>query len=355
MTLKAKIDPTKFKSIVDGKEINLNFLTNSNGIEVAFTNFGQRLVSLKVPDKNGNFDDIVLGFSTIEEYVLNRENYFGATIGRFGNRIANGKFSIENEKFNLLTNNGNNHLHGGKKGFHNVVWDTEQCMSNEITFFRTSRDMEEGYPGNLKIKVKYRLTDTNELIIEYLATTDKTTIINLTHHSFFNLKGEGNGSINDHSLMINANHYTPINQNLIPTGQIDQVKGTVFDFTSKKLIGRDLKKENQQLIYGNGYDHNFVLNRSTENSIPLAAKVSESITGRTLEVYTNEPGLQFYGGNFLDGSTVGKNGKPHVHQSGFCLETQHFPDSPNQLNFPSTLLKPGEEYGSTCIYKFGVV
>jgi len=352
--LKSKIDPKQFESVTEGNATKLYVLTNKNGLEATFTNYGQRLVSLMVPDKNGLFEDVVLGFSSLGPYKTPKGNYLGATIGRYGNRIANGAFSIAGETYKLATNNGKNHLHGGVKGFNNVVWNANQINTNEIEFTRISPDMEEGYPGNLNVRVHYTLTDDNELQINYYATTDKPTIVNLTHHSFFNLAGEGNGEVNQHLLLINADFYTPVDQNLIPTGAISKVKGTPFDFTSMKPIGQDLETENQQLQYANGYDQNYVLNKTPMNKqgLVLAAKVIEPNSGRIMEVYTNEPGIQFYESNFLDGSIVGKSGKAYIFRGAFCLETQHFPDSPNQANFPSTLLNPHETYKSTCIYTF---
>ncbi len=347
-----------FNSTIDGKQVALYTIKNINGVSATFTNYGQRLISLMVPDKNGKFKDVVLGFNTLREYISADEKYFGATIGRYGNRIAKGKFSINQEEYHLATNNGVNHLHGGNKGFNSIVWNAKQMADNEIEFSRISPDMEEGYPGNLMVKVHYVLTDDNQLVIKYKASTDKPTIVNLTHHSFFNLTGEGNGTINNHLLMINANKYTPVDETLIPNGELALVTNTPFDFTTSKPIGRDLTINNQQLDFGKGYDHNFVLNKDLPKNVDglvLAARVTEPISGRVMEVYTDEPGLQFYGGNFLDGKAVGKSGKPYNFRDAFCLETQHFPDSPNQPHFPSTLLIPDEEYNSTCIYKFSVV
>lgn len=352
--LKSKIDPNHFESVTDNQLTKLCVLKNKNGLEATFTNYGARLVSLIVPDKNGIFDDIVLGFSNIKEYKTKRGGYFGATIGRYANRIANGEFSIEGKAYKLATNSGKNHLHGGAQGFNNMIWKANQTNTNEIEFNRISPDMEEGYPGNLKLSVRYTLTDTNELQINYTATTDKPTVVNLTNHSFFNLEGEGNGNVNNHLLMINADSFTPINQDLIPTGDLAKVKDTPFDFTSLKPIGLNLNTDNPQLDYAKGYDHNYVLNKTPKNKqgLVLAAKVLEPNSGRIMEVYTNEPGIQFYESNFLDGSAIGKSGKPYVFRGAFCLETQHFPNSPNQANFPSTLLKPNETYTSTCVYKF---
>ena len=348
------IDSIDFKGNIANEDVGFFTIQNKHGIEASFTNYGQRLISLFVTDRDGAMKDIVLGFSSLVDYNNSNEKYFGATIGRYANRIAKGKFKIEGETYTLVTNNGENHLHGGPDGFHNVVWTTNKISENEIEFTRVSPDMEEGYPGNLNVKVNYKLTDDNKFEIRYFASTDKQTIINLTHHSFFNLKGEGAGDINDHVLMINAHHYTPIDAGLIPNGEIVKVVGTPFDFTIPKPIKEDIAETSQQLKFANGYDHNFVLNKTPIDSegLVLAAKIMEPDSGRVMEIYTDEPGLQFYGGNFLDGKIVGKSGKAYNCQGAFCLETQHFPDSPNRKNFPSTLLVPGETYISTCVYKF---
>jgi aldose 1-epimerase len=352
--LKSKIDPKQFESVTDGKSTRLYVLKNKNGLEATITNFGLRLVSLMVPNKNGVFDDIVLGFSNLKAYQTKKGSYFGAIIGRYSNRIANGQFTLEDKTYKLAVNNGKNHLHGGVKGFNNVVWEGQQLKNNEIEFTRISADMEEGYPGNLSLKVRYTLTDDNELKINYYTTTDKTTIVNLTHHSFFNLAGEGNGNVNNHLLMINADFFTPVNQDLIPTGAIEKVKGTPFDFKSFKPIGEDLDVQHQQFQYAKGYDQNFVLNKTPKNKqgLVLAAKVIEPHSGRIMEVYTSEPGIQFYEANYLDGSVKGKSGKSYVFRGAFCLETQHFPNSPNQINFPATILRPHQTYNSTTVYKF---
>jgi len=354
--LKSNINPKKFEAIIDGEKTSLFVLKNKNGLEATFTNYGQRLVSLMVPDKNGIFEDVVLGFSNLKDYQSARGNYFGAIIGRYGGRIANGEFTINGISYNLTVNNGVNHLHGGKKGFNNVVWEAKQLSGNEIEFKRISPNMEEGYPGNLNVSVHYKLTEDNELQIKYDATTDISTIVNLTNHSFFNLAGEGNGNVNTHLLTINANFFTPVNRDLIPTGVLESVKGTPFDFTIEKAIGRDLDVENEQFKYTKGYDHNFVLNTTPKNEqgLTFAAKVVAPKSGRVLEVYTNEPGIQFYESNFLDGVAIGKSGKPYIFRGAICLETQHFPNSPNQANFPSTLLKPNETYTATCVYKFSL-
>ena len=284
--LKSKIDSKQCESVTNGKLTKLYVLKNKNGLEATFTNFGQRLVSLMVPDKHGVFDDIVLGFSSSKGYKTSKGNYFGATIGRYGNKIANGEFSIAGETYKLAINNGKNYLHGGINGFNNVVWDVRQLNNNEIEFTRISPDMEEGYPGNLRITVHYTLTDDDALQINYTATTDKPTIVNLTNHSFFNLAGEGNGDVNNHLLMINADFYTPVNQDLIPTGAILKVEETPFDFTNLKPIGQDLDADNEQLQYAKGYDQNYVLNKTPKNKqgLVLAAKVMKPNSGIVMEV-----------------------------------------------------------------------
>ncbi len=350
------LNPADFEMQIDGKQTKFYTLTNNNGVEVTFTNFGQRLISLYVPDKDGKFADIVLGPSNLEGFMAPGGGFFGAVVGRYGNRIGKAEFELKGTKYSLAKNNGENHLHGGIKGFNAVVWDVEEVTGNSIIFSRTSPDMEEGYPGNLQVVVSYRLTEDNELKIDYQATTDKTTVVNLTHHSFFNLAGEAAGNIGEHLMMINADAFTPVDEGLIPTGEIRKVEGTPFDFREAKPIGRDIDADNEQIKFGKGYDHNFVLNDqpANEDGLALAAKVTEPGSGRTMEVYTNEPGVQFYTGNFMNGSYIGKSGKPYVFRGTFCLETQHFPDSPNKPDFPSTVLEPGEIYNSSCTYKFGV-
>lgn len=348
-----RIDKKNFEKIVDGKPVSLYVLENDQGTVAEITNYGGKVVSLWLPDKSGNYEDVVLGHENIEDFLNAKEKYFGALIGRYGNRIAHGKFTLDGKEYTLATNNGANSLHGGNKGFDAVVWDAEQVDGQTLELTYLSKDGEEGYPGNLSVRVLYQLTDANELKIEYWATTDQSTVVNLTHHSFFNLHGAGNGTINDHLLQIHAAHYTPVDAGLIPTGEIAAVEGTPFDFQELKPIGAELEVKDQQLDYGMGYDHNFVLEQNGEG-LNYAAKVVEPNSGRAMEVYTNEPGMQFYGGNFLDGSIVGKEGKAYEFRTAFCLETQHFPDSPNQPNFPSTRLDPGEEYYSICVYKFSV-
>ncbi len=350
------LDPSDFEREIDGKQTKFYTLINANGVEITFTNFGQRLISLYVPDKNGEFDDVVLGPSNLDGFMTPGGAYFGSVIGRYSNRIGKGEYELNGTKYSLAKNNNGNHLHGGNKGFNAVVWHVDQHSDESIIFSRTSPDMEEGFPGNLKVTVSYRLTDDNELKIDYQATTDKTTVVNLTHHSFFNLGGEASGSIADHITMINADAFTPVDEGLIPTGEIRKVEGTPFDFREAKPIGQDIETDTEQIKFGKGYDHNFVLNKEplNEDGLALAAKVIDPKSGRTMEVYTNEPGIQFYTGNFMDGSYTGKAGKPYVFRGTFCLETQHFPDSPNKPDFPSTVLEPGEIYNSSCTYKFGV-
>ncbi|TAJ14759.1 galactose mutarotase [Marinilabiliaceae bacterium JC017] len=345
------IPESNFDTIIDGKQVKLFTLVNDHNLVAQITNLGGRVVSLWVPDRNGTFSDIVLGFDSPEAYLQANEKYFGATIGRYGNRIANGHFILDDKEYTLARNNGPNHLHGGKKGFCDVVWSVMEHSDNTLTLSYKSEDMEEGYPGNLMVKVRFELTNNDELKIEYWAKTDKATPVNLTHHSFFNLLGAGKGSINNHELMINAYHYTPVDETLIPSGEIASVSQTPMDFTQSTAIGSRIDHDFTQLKYGKGYDHNWVLNPDS-TKLNFAARVNEKSTGRILEVYTNEPGLQFYGGNFLDGQDKGKNNLPYEFRTAFCLETQHFPDSPNHDNFPSTILEPEQNYYSICIYRF---
>ena len=333
--------------------INEYSLINLNGVEVRLTNYGARLVSIKVPDRNGKFADILLGHNSAEEYINAGDRpYFGSVVGRYSNRIAGGRFTLEGKEYTLATNNGENHLHGGNMGYDKLVWDAAVSNSSVI-FSLTSYDGQEGYPGELKIKVTYTLTEANELKIFYQATTDKATPINLTNHAYFNLADEGAPTILEHELMLNADTFTPVDATLIPTGEFRPVKGTPFDFTTAKAIGRDIAQKDTQLEYGNGYDHNFVLNKGVSD-LALAATLYEPKSGRCMETFTEEPGVQFYSGNFLTGCLTGKSGKKYPFRSGLCLETQHFPDSPNQKNFPSTILRPGEKYQTTTVYKFSI-
>lgn len=351
----SKVKRANFQSVVDGKKTDLYTLVNKNGIEITVTNYGARVVEFWAPDKNGTFDDLVLGHDHIDKYVnYNGERFLGATIGRYGNRIADGKFRLDGTEYQLPLNDGPNSLHGGTKGFDRVVWDAQQLGPQKLEFSYLSEDGDQGFPGNLHVKMTYELTDENEFIINHYATTDQKTVINLTHHSFFNLHGAGNGSINDHLLMLNADKFTPVNKVLIPTGEQTPVQGTPMDFRKPTAIGERVDTEYEQLGFGRGYDHNWVLNRSSEKELELAATVYEPKSGRFLEVFTTEPGIQFYGGNFFDGSMIGKGGETYDFRASLALETQHFPDSPNQADFPSTVLSPGEEYKHGCVYKITV-
>lgn len=329
-------------------------LRNSHGAETQITNYGGIVISLKVPDRNGKFDDVVLGFNTAQDYVKKNDPYLGAIIGRYGNRIAKGRFTLNGVEYKLAVNNGENHLHGGIKGFDKVVWTGRQIRTKDgpaVVLTYLSKDGEEGYPGNLRVRVVYTLTNKNELKIDYSATTDKDTVLNLTHHSYFNLAGEGNGDILNHLLTINADRFVPTDAGSIPTGELRKVAGTPFDFLASTAIGARINQDEEQLKLGNGYDHTFVIN-GTPGQLRLAATARESTSGRVMEVWTTEPGMQLYTGNFLDGSLTGKSGKPYPRRSGFCLETQHYPDSPNQPSFPTTTLKKGATYKSTTIYRF---
>jgi len=327
-------------------------LENSNGLKMTVTNLGGRIISLWVPDKNGELADVVLGYDSAFQYI-NGNPYFGALIGRYGNRIAKGKFRLDDKEYNLALNNGENALHGGPGGFHNVYWNAQRdsVSPGSITLSYTSSDGEEGYPGELTAMVVYSLNDKNELSIEYTATTNKATVVNLTHHSFFNLAGQGNGDILNHELIINADAYLPVDNGLIPTGELKPVSGTAFDFLKAHAIGERINGNDVQLQYGKGYDHNWVLNKKT-GEFELAAIVEEPVSGRIMQVWTTEPGLQFYSGNFLDGKDIGKGSKPYPFRSAFCLEAQHYPNSPNQSNFPITRLNPGEMYRQKTVYSF---
>jgi aldose 1-epimerase len=341
---------TSFERTIDNKKTDLYILKNKNGMEAAITNYGGRLVSLLVPDKNGKITDVVAGFENVEGFQHSTEPYFGATIGRYGNRIANGKFKLNGKAYTLYKNNGPNTLHGGKKGFQDVVWDVNQPNDTTLQLSYLSKDMEEGFPGNLNVKVTYALTDDNCLKINYEATTDKPTIVNLTNHAFFNLNGWGSGTILNHEVQIDADNYTPVDSTLIPSGKIVTVAGTPFDFKKSTTIGARVNDNNEQLKNGKGYDHNFVLNKHS-NSTPVA-KVKGDKSGIVMEVYTEEPGLQFYSGNFMHSKNSMKAGKKDDFRTAFAMETQHFPDSPNQPQFPSTTLKPGQTYKTQSCYKF---
>lgn len=353
-TNQLSIVKTAYGQTPDGPA-DLYTITNANGVEAAITNYGGIIVSLIVPDKNGAMGDVVLGFDSLSHYVEGNP-FFGCVVGRYGNRIAKGKFSIDGEEYTLVQNNIGNHLHGGTKGFDKVLWQAsevtkEDAAGVEMTYL--SKDMEEGYPGNLNVKLTYWLTNDNEIRIDYEATTDKKTICNLTNHSYFNLAGAGSGDMLGHILMINADQFTPVDETLIPLGEHKSVEGTPFDFRTPTAIGARIEADDEQLKIGGGYDHNYVLNKEGEE-LELAATVYEPTSGRLMEVYTEEPGVQFYSGNFLTGKNIGKGGKPYPFRHGFCLETQHYPDSPNQPDFPSTILEPGETYQTSTVYKFSV-
>ena len=338
-----------------GQPVEQFTFRNAHGITVKAITYGGIITSLETPDRNGQMADIVLGFDSLAPYET-ESPYFGAIIGRYGNRIAHGRFTIDGQTYQLPTNDGPNSLHGGDKGFDKVVWNAEPFeheTDRGVVFTYTSPDGEMGYPGTLHATVTYTLTDDDQLIFDYHATTDKATPVNLTQHSYFNLSGAGNGNILGEELMINASAFTPVDSTLIPTGEIRPVEGTPFDFRTLTPIGARIDADNQQIARGPGYDHNFVLDRSGEG-LQLAARVVDPASGRTLEIQTTEPGIQFYSGNFLDGTITGKGGKVYEHRSGFCLETQHYPDSPNEPSFPSTILRPGEEYRSRTVLVFGV-
>lgn len=349
-------NPDSFRDTADGQTTGLYFLHNGN-LTAAITNYGARMVSLIVPDKNGAPTDVVLGYDSIGKYLHRPNTYFGAVVGRYGNRIGHAKFKLNGKEYTLYKNNGPNTLHGGLKGFDAVVWNARKLDTSTLRLTYLSRDGEEGYPGNLQVTVTYTL-DSNGLRIDYGATTDKATVLNLTNHSYFNLNGQGSGTINDHVLQINAGFYTPVDSFLIPTGKIDPVGGTPFDFRQPTAIGgRVNDSANQQIKFGHGYDHNFVLDRVKGAATPYegrgpAAMVRGDQSGITLSVFTDQPGIQFYGGNFLQGTNPLKAGKTDGYRTAFCLETQHYPNSPNEPSFPTTVLKPGEKYASWTYFKF---
>ncbi|WP_426329148.1 aldose epimerase family protein [Pedobacter sp. R-06] len=347
-----KLVADSFKKEIDGKQTALYTLKNKNNAEAIFTNYGGRLVSLLVPNKDGKLVDVVVGFKSVNDYEKSIEPYFGATIGRYGNRIAKGKFMLEGKTYSLFTNNGQNTLHGGKKGYQYVVWDATQPAANTLVLHYLSKDGDENFPGNLDVKVTYTLTDDNELKMDYEAKTDKTTIVNLTNHAFFNLNGDGSGEILNHELQIYADEYTPVDSTLIPTGKIEKVKGTPFDFTKATTIGARINDKNEQLTFGKGYDHNYVLNKTKAMGMFHAATVKGDKSGIVMDIYTQEPGLQFYSGNFMQSKNTFKTGVKDDFRTAIALETQHFPDSPNQPAFPSTVLKPGQVYKTSSVYKF---
>ncbi len=340
----------------DGKPATLYTLRNAKGIEAKITNYGGIVISLTAPDRNGKFDDVVLGYDNLAGYLA-KTPYFGCIVGRYGNRIANGKFTLDGQTYCLATNNGPNSLHGGIIGFDKVLWKARPFESADgpaLELRYTSKDGEEGFPGTLKVKAVYTLTADNALRLDYTAKTDKATVLNLTQHSYFNLAGQGTGDILGHQVVINADAFTPVDSTLIPTGEIRPVKGTPFDFTTPHTIGERINQSDEQLKFGGGYDHNFVLNKAFDKQLSLVATVTEPTSGRVLEVWTTEPGLQFYCGNFLDGTITGKSGKVYKYRYAFCMEPQHYPDSPNKPLFPSVVLRAGDTYTHTMVYKLGV-
>ena len=350
-----KIDKIQFGETMDGTGVDQFILSNNNGMEVRIITYGGVITSWTAPDKNGDYKDIVLGYNTLAEYEAETP-YFGALVGRYGNRIAKGKFSLDDQEYTLAVNNGVNHLHGGLKGFDKVVWDAKTIVSDSTVSLELSylsKDMEEGYPGNLETKVTYTLNNKDELSVNYEATTDKPTIVNLTQHSYFNLTADFNQDILGHELVINADSFLPVDNTLIPTGEFRDVTGTPFDFKTSKAIGTHIDNENIQLKNGLGYDHCWVLN-DQDTGVRFVASAYEPVSGRLLEVFSDEPGIQFYSGNFLDGTLTSKNNGVYQHRTGFCLETQHYPDSPNQKNFPSVRLNPGEKYNSKTVFRLAI-
>ena len=355
LLLGSSVTKTTTKSMFQGKPVEMATLKNSHGIELQVINYGGIITSLKVPDRNGTAADIVLGFDRPDTYWADpTPPYFGAIVGRYGNRIAKAQFAVGGRTYKLAANNGPNHLHGGVRGFDKVLWQMatrNTPAASSVILTRTSPDGEEGYPGNLSVTVTYTLNEKNQLIVDYRARTDKATPVNLTQHSYFNLAGEGSGDILSHQLTVNADRYTPVDDTLIPTGELAPVEGTPFDFRQPTAIGARINSDHAQMKAGKGYDHNFVLNRKGPGA-QFAARLTDPKSGRTLEVTTTEPGMQFYTGNFLDGTIKGKQGHVYAHRTGLCLETQHYPDSPNQKNFPSTILEPGKVYSSTTTWTF---
>lgn len=347
------LDSSKFDTTINGKAVKLYTLRNKNNMKAVFTNLGGRIISLIVPDSTGKLTDVVVGLGSAIAYQESTEPYFGATIGRYANRIAKGKFKIDEKSYKSSLNNGANMLHGGTNGFQHQVWETVQPDNQTIILNYLSKDGEEGFPGNLKVEVTYTLTDDNELKIEYFATTDEKTVVSLTNHAFFNLNGEGSGTILNHTLQIFAKEYNPVDSTLIPIG-IEDVKGTPFDFSQPTKIGARIQQDNQQLKNGNGYDHNFILDGTKAMGMNHAATVKGDRSGIVMDIYTQEPGLQFYTGNFMESKNILKGGAKDDFRTAFCLETQHYPDSPNHPNFPSTVLKPYDTYKTTSIYKFAV-
>lgn len=347
-----RVKAENFDSVINGNKTALYTLENNNGVILRLTNFGASMVQVIAPDKNGNFEDVILGYDNIEGYV-NDEMSLGCIVGRFANRIARGKFVLDGKEYNLTINNGINTLHGGPGGIHSKVWEVGE-MDNGVRFTVVSPHMEEGYPGELTVSVTYTLNDNNEIVLDYLATTSEPTYINLTNHTYWNLNGEAETDILGHELMVNADYITPVDTTLIPTGEFMDVSETPFDFREFTEIGERINEDHPQILAGGGYDHNFVLDRETEHEIEKAAALYSDNSGRLLEVLTTEPGIQVYSGNFMDGTVSGKNDKLYLYRHAIALETQHFPDSPNQPDFPGTLLEPGEEYKQTTVFSLSV-
>ena len=349
------LNTSDFQKVVDGKETSLCVLTNKSGSELTILNYGAKIVSLSVPDKNGNLTDVVTGHSSIEDYLSSEEPYFGAICGRYGNRIAKGRFTIDYVLYDKLAiNNGPNSLHGGIKGFNSIVWDMKQIDNQTVELKYSSADGEEGYPGQLETTLTYRLTDDNEVVISYKAVTDKATVLNLTNHSYFNLSGAGDSYIGDHQLQINADYYLPTDDTAIPYGPKEKVEDTPMDFRTLKEVGERINEDFEQLIFGKGYDHTYILNKE-DNELSFCARCISRKTGIVMDTFTTEPGVQLYTGNWMTGNLEGKNGQRYPMRAALCLETQHFPDSPNKPEYPSTLLRPGEVFESQTVYKFSTI
>ena len=341
----------KFGNMPDGREVSRWTMSNGNGLEVILTNYAAAITSIKVPDRTGQASDVVLGFSSLEGY-LNDKVFMGAVVGRYANRIGDARFTLDGKEYQLSANNRQNTLHGGPNGYFKKLWKTIAANDHYVMFQHVSPDGEEGFPGNLTAEIRYSINEANELRLDYRAVTDKATVVCLTGHAYFNLAGEGNPSILDQELTIDSDLYVPTDSASIPTGEIRPVKGTPFDFTTVRPIGKDIEADDEQLKSANGYDRCWVLRKKQIGQLTRASVLSDSQSGRVLEIWTTEPGIQFYSGNFLDGTITGKSGRKYPFRSGLCLETQHFPDSPNHAHFPTTVLRPGEEYRSTTIYKF---
>lgn len=345
-------EKAKFDTVVDSKPITLYYLKNKNNFQAAVTNYGARMVGFLLPGKDGELRDIVIGFDNVKDYITAKERYFGCIVGRFGNRIAKGQFSLDGKTYQLDLNNGVNTLHGGRTGFHSRVWDAVQPDSQTLILTYVAADGEEGYPGKMTTQVTYKITDDNELQMSYEITTDKKTIVNVTNHNYWNLNGEGSGTINNHELLIKATKYTSVDSTLIPTGKLEPVEGTPFDFTTFHKIGERVEADNVQLKYGKGYDHNFVLDKGITAEPELITTLKGDLSGIVMDIYTTEPAIQFYGGNFMESLHILKTGVKDEFRTALCLETQHYPDSPNQPSFPATVLEPGKKYISKTVHKF---